>query len=170
MELPKFKLSPKILPYQALGLLTALMGFLCTFYLPVIEVVLEVDLVITIKSTESFTLQSLREQMIERDMDVRNTSISIAVLLLGSFVNVASVKKVRLLLIGSILQLTSFIILYYDATSSSTGDDTGSFLSDALSVKPTIWLYILLGGIVVAVTASIGKEVIRLVSAYGNNQ
>lgn len=162
-------INPRAIPYQILAVATAVMGFACTFYLPVIEIVLEVDILVTIKSTESFTLQELRQQMIESDMDVMITNMSILSLLLGSVVSLVSLKKIRLLLLGSALQLLSFVMLYYDATGTSQQTGTDSFLSNALSVNPTVWLYALISVVGLSVLLSAVTEMRRLVSTNRDN-
>lgn len=169
MKSLKSVINHRTLPYQVLAVATAVLGFACTFYLPIIEIVLEVDLLVTIESTESFTLQELREQMIESDMDVMITNISILTLLLGSVVSLISVKKIRLLLLGSALQLLSFVMLYYDATGTTQQADTGSFLGNALSVNPTVWLYALISVVGLSVVISVATEMRRLVSTNRDN-
>lgn len=158
------------LPYQILAIVTAIMGVACAFYFPVIELVAEVDVLVTVQSTELFTLLELRSQMVERGMDVLIINISILLLVSGSIINIISIAKTRLLLPGSVIQLLSFVILYYDTIDQNQKNVVESILSEALEIKPTMWVYVLVGSVFLSVVLTAVREVLQLVATDRNEQ
>lgn len=158
------------LPYQILAIVTAIMGVACAFYLPVIELVAEVDVLVTVQSTELFTLLELRSQMVERGMDVLIINVSILLLVSGSIINIISIAKTRLLLPGSVIQLLSFVILYYDTIDQNQKNVVESILSEALEIKPTMWVYVLVGSVFLSVVLTAVREVLQLVATDRNEQ
>lgn len=158
------------LPYQILAIVTGIMGVACAFYLPVIELVAEVDVLVTVQSTELFTLLELRSQMVERGMDVLIVNISILMLVSGSIINIISIAKTRLLLPGSATQLLSFVILYYDTIDQNQKNVVESILSEALEIKPTMWVYVLVGSVFLSVVLTAVREVLQLVATDRNEQ
>lgn len=158
------------LPYQILAIVTAIMGVACAFYLPVIELVAEVDVLVTVQSTELFTLLELRSQMVERGMDVLIINISILLLVSGSIINIISIAKTRLLLPGSVIQLLSFVILYYDTIDQNQKNVVESILSEALEIRPTMWVYVLVGSVFLSVVLTAVREVLQLVATDRNEQ
>jgi hypothetical protein len=145
--------------YVVLGFLSGLMGLLFTFYLPAIELGIEIEYGITVYITEQFHIYELRNAIAERGGSTIYIDTSIFLLVLGSAMKFFGIFRKRSIIFGCVSYILSFTILAYKYGYKESSD-SGEL--DFIYADPTVWFYLLLLFMILIIILSIIFKIDKL--------